>query len=292
MSFSIVTDTSANLQSKHIKDNDITIIPFSYYMDGVEAVCLEAEEFDSAGFYQKMRDNVRVTTSQINPQRYIEHMEPLLKEGKDILFVGMSSGISGAYSSSVIAVTQLREEYPDRKIYTVDSLGASLGEGLVVFKAIECRAKGMTIEETSEFLLKFRHNICQIFTVDDLKYLQMGGRISNATAFTGNLLNIKPLLKGNENGQIVTFGKTRGRKRTIDAILKKYEELSAHHDGMLVGISHADCADDAGYVADMVNKINPPKEIIIVEHEPATGSYLGPGALALFFEGTEGSRLK
>lgn len=292
MSFSIITDTSANLQSNHIKDNDITIIPFSYYMDGAEAICLEAEGFDSANFYQQMRNNVRVTTSQINPQRYLEHMEPLLKEGKDILFVGMSSGISGAYSSSLIAATQLREEYPDRKIYTIDSLGASLGEGLVVFKAIECRAKGMTIEETYEYLNKFRHNICQIFTVDDLKYLQMGGRISNATAFTANLLNIKPLLKGNENGQIVTFGKTRGRKRTIEAILKKYEELSAHHDDMVVGISNADCIEDAKYLADMVNKINPPKEIIIVDHEPVTGSYLGPGALALFFEGTEGSRLK
>jgi len=292
MSFSIVTDTSANLQSNHIKDNDITIIPFSYYMDGVEAVCLEAEGFDSANFYQQMRNNVRVTTSQINPQRYLEYIEPLLKEGKDILFVGMSSGISGSYASSVIAATQLREQYPDRKICTVDSLGASLGEGLVVFKAIECRAKGMTIEDTADYLNKFRHNICQIFTVDDLKYLQIGGRISNATAFTGNLLNIKPLLKGNENGQIVTFGKTRGRKRTIEAILKKYEELSAHNDDMLVGISNADSIEDAKYVAEMVNKINPPKEIIIVDHEPVTGSYLGPGALALFFEGTEGSRLK
>ncbi len=292
MSFSIVTDTSANLQSNHIKDNDITIIPFSYYMDGVEAVCLEAECFDSKNFYQQMRNNVRVTTSQINPQRYLEHMEPLVKEGKDILFVGMSSGISGAYASSLIAATQLREEYPDRKIYTIDTLGASLGEGLVVFKAIKCRDKGMTIEETADYLDKFRHNICQIFTVDDLKYLQIGGRISNVTAFTGNLLNIKPLLKGNENGQIVTFGKTRGRKRTIEAILKKYEELSAHHDDMLVGISNADCMEDAKYLADMVNKINPPKEILIVDHEPVTGSYLGPGALALFFEGTEGSRLK
>lgn len=292
MHFSIVTDTSANLQSNHIKDNDITVIPFSYYMDGVEAVCLEAEGFDSKNFYQQMRNNVRVTTSQINPQRYLEHMEPLVKEGKDILFVGMSSGISGAYASSLIAAEQLREEYPERKIYTVDTLGASLGEGLVVFKAIECRAKGMTIEETTDYLNKFRHNICQIFTVDDLKYLQMGGRISNVTAFTGNLLNIKPLLKGNENGQIVTCGKTRGRKRIIETILKKYEELSAHHDNMLVGISNADCMEDAKYLAEMVNKINPPKEIIIVDHEPATGSYLGPGALALYFEGTEGSRLK
>lgn len=292
MSFSIVTDTSANLQSKHIKDNDITVVPFSYYMDGAEAVCLEAEGFDSKNFYQQMRNNVRVTTSQINPQRYLEHIEPLVKEGKDILFVGMSSGISGAYASSLIAATQLREEYPDRKIYTVDTLGASLGEGLVVFKAIECRAKGMSIEETADYLNRFRHNICQIFTVDDLKYLQIGGRISNVTAFTGNLLNIKPLLKGNENGQIVTCGKTRGRKRTIEAILKKYEELSAHHDDMRVGISNADCIEDAEYLADMVNKINPPKEIVIVDHEPVTGSYLGPGALALYFEGKEGSRLK
>lgn len=292
MSFSIVTDTSANLQSDHIKDNDITIVPFSYYMDGVEAVCLEAEGFDSKNFYEQMRNNVRVTTSQINPQRYLEYMEPLVKEGKDILFVGMSSGISGAYASSLIAATQLRDEYPDRKIYTVDTLAASLGEGLVVFKAIECRAKGMTIEETADYLDKFRHNICQIFTVDDLKYLQIGGRISNVTAFTANLLNIKPLLKGNENGQIVTCGKTRGRKRIIETILKKYEELSTRHDNMVVGISNADCIDDAKYLADMVNKINPPKEIIIVDHEPVTGSYLGPGALALFFEGTEGSRLK
>lgn len=292
MSFAIVTDTSANLQSYHIQEHDITVIPFSYYMDGKEAVCMEAEGFDSAGFYQQMRNNVRVTTSQINPQRYLDNITPLLQEGKDILFVGMSSGISGAYASSEIAAAQLREEYPDRKIYTVDSLGASLGEGLVVFKAIQCRADGMSIEETYRFLMTFRHNICQIFTVDDLKYLQIGGRISNVTAITGNLLNIKPLLKGNENGQIVSFGKVRGRKKTIDSILNKYEELSAAHDDLVVGISHADCPEDAKKLAEAVKAINAPREIVIVEHEPVTGSYLGPGALALYFEGKEGSRLK
>ncbi|MBQ4282445.1 MAG: DegV family protein, partial [Lachnospira sp.] len=269
----------------------IKIIPFSYFIGDEEFTCLDTESFDGVDYYNRMLNGVRVTTSQINPQRYIDHFEPILKDGSDILFIGMSSGISGSYESAGIAANQLLEDYPDRKIILIDSLGASLGEGLLAVWAYELKEQGKSIEETAEKVSKIRDNMYQVFTVDDLKYLQRGGRISNATAIAGTVLNIKPLLKGNEHGKIVSFAKFRGRKRAIEALAKKYEELAIDQSDLIVGISHANCADDANTLKELLMKIQPPKEVVIVQHEPVTGSYLGPGALALFFQGKDGARL-
>ena len=291
MSFTIFTDTSGNIDSALAKKYDIKIIPFSYFIGDEEFTCLDTESFDGVDYYNRMLNGVRVTTSQINPQRYIDHFEPILKDGSDILFIGMSSGISGSYESAGIAANQLLEDYPDRKIILIDSLGASLGEGLLAVWAYELKEQGKSIEETAEKVSKIRDNMYQVFTVDDLKYLQRGGRISNATAIAGTVLNIKPLLKGNEHGKIVSFAKFRGRKRAIEALAKKYEELAIDQSDLIVGISHANCADDANTLKELLMKIQPPKEVVIVQHEPVTGSYLGPGALALFFQGKDGARL-
>lgn len=292
MSFVIMTDTSANLPTPEMKKHGVAVIPLSYYVDGKECNCLDTEAFASAEYYESMKEGVKISTSQINPQKYIDAMEPVLEEGEDILFVGMSSGISGSYNSSEIAKEQLLADFPNRKIRTVDSLAASLGEGLLVCKAIECREQGMTIDETADLLMSERHRVCQIFTVDDLMHLRRGGRLSNASAIIGTLLNVKPLLKGNENGQIVTFGKVRGRKGVIEHMVQCYEQLVKEPENQVVGISHANCKEDAERLAELLKRKFPPKDILIVEHEPVTGSYLGPGALALYFCGDESARTK
>lgn len=291
MSFAIFTDTSANLPTPETVRLGISVVPLSYSVDGVEHECLDTEAFQAADYYESMKGSTVIKTSQVNPQKYMDYMESALQEGKDILFVGMSSGISGSFGSAKIAREQLLEDYPERSIRLVDSLGASLGEGLLVLKASACRESGMSLNETADYLEEAKANLYQLFTVDNLMHLRKGGRLSNAAAIVGSLLNIKPLLKGNENGQIVSFEKVRGRKAVIHEIAKHYNQLVVKAEEQIVGISHCYCLEDAEKLADLIRQTNPPKEIIIVEHEPVTGSYLGPGALALYFGGDKEVRL-
>lgn len=286
MDYTIITDTSANLPSAYVSSNSIGVIPFSFYINKKEYTCLDSDGFNAAEYYTLMTENIRITTSQITPYQYIAFFKPFLEAEKDILFVGMSSGISGSFASAEIAAKQLREDYPERNIRLVDSLGASLGEGLLVMKAVECREAGMTIDETANEILRIRHQIYQVFTVDDLKYLHRGGRLSNPTAIVGSILNIKPILIGNRSGKIVSIGKVRGRKRTIQALASKYNDLVVSPETQTVGISHANCREDAETLVNLISSVKPPKKIVIVDHEPATGSYLGPGALALYFQGS------
>ncbi len=288
--FAILTDSASNLTAKQLRDNDITAIPFPYFLKGKEYGCKLLETFDDMAFYAALRNGEKVTTSQINPQRYTDFMRPLLESGKDILFIGLSSGVSGAFSSAVIAKEQLAEEFPQRKIELVDSLGASLGEGLMVLKAAECRDEGKTLKETAEEIRIHIEKMYQVFTVDDLMFLKRTGRLSNLSAAVGTVLGIKPMLKGNEEGKIVAFGKIRGRAKVISALAEKYDALVKEHEKQMVGISYCDCKEDAEALAELVNNTKPPKKLIIIKHEPATGSHLGPGGLALYFEGEKGVR--
>ncbi len=290
MSFTIMTDTSANLPSAFLRKHKIEAVPFSYYIDDKEYTCTDTEAFDGSKYYDGIRNGVNVTTSQINPQKYIEYMKPVLDKGEDILFINMSSGISGAYNSAKLAVSELKESYPDRKIRLIDTLGASLGEGMLVLRAVRYRSSGMSIDDTAEKLLSLRRRICQVFMVDDLMHLRKSGRISGAVAILGSMLQIKPLLKGNEKGQIVNFGKARGRKKAIEALAQKYETLVENAKQQIVCIAHTDCENDAHYLEKLLRRNKPPKEIMTVCYEPVTGSHVGPGALALFFEGGENVR--
>ena len=287
MSYAIVTDTSANLPSAMAREREIGVIPFSYYIEGVEHLCLDTDAFDGADYYGALRRRVKINTSQITPQRYVEHLEPILKEGRDVLYIGMSSGISGSYQSAVIAAEQLREAFPDRKIRTVDTLGASLGEGLVVLKAAEWRDAGMTIDETEDAAKQMSRRMYQVFLVDDLFQLKQLGRLSNAASIVGTVLQIKPLLKGNELGQIVCIGKERGRRRAIRALADHYKALVKDPGGQLVGIAHADCAEDAEFLNGLLREAARPKSVLNVLYEPVTGSHVGAGTLALFFLGDE-----
>lgn len=290
MSFVIMTDTSANIPTRRAAENDLTVIPFSYYINGREHTCLDTDLFNGDDYYDMIRKGVKASTSQVPPQRYIDHFEPALKEGKDIVYVSMSSGISGSCGAAGIAAGQLAEEYPERRIKVIDTLAASLGEGLVALKACEYRARGLSFEETVEKLMSMARRMFQVFTVDDLMHLRRGGRLSNLSAIVGTVLNIKPLLKGNSEGKIVAFAKVRGRKHSIRALAERYDRLVDRPEEQTIGIAQAGCRDDAEQLSELLMKNRPPKEILNVEYEPVTGSHVGPGALALFFLGKDGVR--
>ena len=281
--FRIVTDTSSNLPTAYLQAENITVIPFTFHTESGEQSCMDTASFDAKAFYTAMRNGEKVTTSQIPPQRFVDNIRPMLENGEDVLFVSMSSGISGSYASSKIAANQLAEEFPERKILTVDTYSASLAEGIVVMRTVECRKEGLSIDETYQILRALRHRIAQIFTVGDLRYLKRTGRLSNLEAAVGTVLQIKPLLKGDPQGKIVCFAKVRGRQRAIEEMAKRYEELVVSPETQTVCISHADCEADAQILASMLRRSKAPKDILIVDYEPVTGSHVGPGALALFF---------
>lgn len=282
--FTIATDTSANLPTAYLQAEQIAVIPFTFHTERGEQICMDLGTFDAKEFYARMRKGEKVTTSQIPPQRFLDALTPILARGEDVLFVSMSSGVSGSYASGMMAAQQLREEFPDRKILFVDTYAASLGEGLLVMRAADCRREGKSIDETYALLRALRHRMGQIFTVGDLRYLRKTGRLSNLEAAVGTVLQIKPLLKGDPEGKIVCFAKLRGRQRAIEAIAQRYEALIVDADQQTVGIAHADCEPDAQILAAMLRRSShPPKDILMVDYEPVTGSHVGPGALALFF---------
>ena len=281
-----MTDTSANLPTSWLKENSIAAVPFSYCIDGREYRCLDTALFDGHRFYSSIREGTKVTTSLISPSEYTEYFRPVVERGEDLLFISMSSGISGSFQAARIAAINLCEEFPERSIMLVDSIGASLGEGFLAVKAEELRKKGKSIEETAAEIEKMKVSMCQVFTVDDLMYLRSTGRLSNAKAVIGSVLNIKPLLKGDEEGRIVSFAKARGRQRSIEAVAANYDRFVADASEQTIGIAHADCMEDVEYLCELLRKNNPPKDILIVDYEPVTGAHVGPGALALFFFGS------
>ena len=293
MAFTIVTDTSSNLPTPFLEEHSVRVLPLMYTVNGEELCCLDTEEFNDGegeAYYASIKEGTRVMTTQVTPQRYIEFLEPLLKKGEDLLFVGMSSGISNSYNSSEIAADELRALYPERRIRTVDTLAASLGEGIAVVHAIEFRDAGLSLDETADRLLSMRQSLYQVVLLDDLMHLHRGGRVSAPKALIGTVLGIRPILKGDEGGHLVVCGKTRGRKRGLAVLAEKYAQLADREKDQLVGIAYTDCPEDAYELRDTLEAIWAPREIMVVRYEPVTGSYVGPGTVALFFEGRDGVR--
>lgn len=290
MSFQIITDTASNITTKAAEHYGIKVVPLTFIMDDKEFQLVDSDNFDYDSYYASLQEGKKVNTSQVTPQQYIETFEPVLKEGKDILFVALSSGVSGTYNSAKFAAEELMEEYPERMIKVVDSLGASLGEGLLAVEASECRDKGMNVEETAEYLDFEKYKMAQIFAVDDLKHLKRTGRISGVVATVGSMLNIKPILKGDTEGKIVSECNARGRKQAIKALAEKYKELVDKPEEQMIGISYGGQREDAVHLANLITKIAEPKKIWLVPHEPATGSHVGPGMLAVYFKGKDDVR--
>ncbi len=300
--YAIVTDTSSNLPLSSLggaadpftdpKSDGIFVIPFIFSDGTSEETCTDIDAFDGPGFYDKMRSGVRYFTSQVTPHSYYEFFKPLMEAGRDVLFVGMSSGISGSFDSAKTAAEMLREEFPERQIELIDTRGASLGEGLVALKAQVLRKIGTVLSDAAKLLNNMSDRMCQIFTVDNLVYLKRTGRLSNLAATVGMVLHIKPLLKGDETGHIVCCGKVRGRKKAIEAMAENFAKWTKGKIPSMIGIAQADCMDDANYLISLLKKISDKMEIMLVCYEPVTGSHVGPGALALFFEGDTAFRLE
>ena len=286
MSFAISTDTSANLPTAELQWHQLYLLPFSYIVDDVEHQCLDLTAFDGDAYYEMLR-HTPASTSMISMDQYRRLWEPLLQEGQDVLHVGMSSGISGAYQSAVMAARELREEYPQRRLVVFDTRAASLGEGIQVLHAATCREAGYTLDETVRELAELRPRIRQIFTVDDLMHLRRGGRVSGVAAAVGTALRIKPLLKGDEAGRIVVFGKVQGRKRSVRALADNFAANAELLGRWPIGIAHAGCRDEALALAAMLKESDPKARIILVDYEPVTGSHVGPGALAMFYVAKE-----
>jgi DegV family protein with EDD domain len=290
MSFVVLTDTSGNLLNKEIRDYGLHVIPFSYFYDGEEHTCLDTDSFDAEDFYGRIKRGLHVTTSQISPQQYMEFFRPYVREGQDVIYVAMSSGISGSCSSARIGAEMLREEYPERTVAVIDTRGAALGEGIIALLAAELRDRGVDTAEAVEILEGHVERMFNVFTVDDLMHLRRGGRLSNLSAIVGTVLNIKPLLKGNEEGKIVAFGKLRGRRKSVEALAAMYDKLAVEPEKQIVGVVHAACREDADYLIELLERNRPPRQILLADYEPVTGCHVGPGALALFFESEEGVR--
>ena len=286
-SYVIITDGFSNLPGHLLTSLDIRILPCTYFVDGKPVYYNgDIETFDSHVYYEGIREGKVITTALVNSESFLTHFRPCFEQGHDVLYIGLSSGVSGTYQAAVMAAQELIEEFPECKIRTVDSLGAGLGVGLLACRASDLRAEGKSLDEAADILDQEKLCLCEFFTVGSLEYLKRSGRVSAATAAIGSVLNIKPLLYGNYEGHIVSCAKPRGRKKAIEAILEKYRKMSVEPENRRVFISHGDCPEEAQYLADQVCAIAMPKELVICPHEPFTGCHVGPGMLALFFMGS------
>lgn len=244
-------------------------------------------ELDAKSFYDKMRSGRTAKTSAINIETFKAGFEEALKEGKDVLYLCFSGGLSGTYNASRIAAEELSEVYTDRKIITVDTLCCSAGCGMLLYLTVEEKNKGATIEEAAEFAENTKLSICHWFTVDDLAYLKRGGRISPTVALAGSILGIKPVLHMDNEGHLVNKFKVRGRKAALNAIVDKIGELAVDPTMGPVFICHGDCMNDVEYIKKSIYDKYGIKVGIIADIGPVVGSHSGPGTIAVFFVGKE-----
>ncbi len=280
--FAIFTDLGANLPQDLVERWALDIIPIRCTVDG--KVLDVSEGFDGPAFYAAMRAGAKTSTSMPAPAVFLDAFRTVLERGEDILYVGMSSGISGTVGLARTVARDLVEEYPERKIEIIDSRAASLGEGMPVLYAAELREQGAGFAETVEKTLDKCDHMFQIFTVEDLQYLRRGGRLHTAVAVVGNMLSVKPVLFGDNEGHIVLKNMVVGRRRSLDSLAARYKEYCADMTGP-VGLAHCDSPADTDLVIGKLREAGCTGEILNVCYEPVTGSHVGPGTVALFFYG-------
>ena len=284
--FRVFTDSGSNLPAELLKKYQIGLVPLRYTMDGEDFVCFDRATgaFEGHTYYERMRQGADVKTSMVSVGAFADAFRPVLAAGEDVLYVGMSSGISGTYTAACLAAEELRPEFPGRRIVTVDTHCASLAEGIPALRAAELRAEGASFEKAAETAQAMSDTMCQYFTVADLRYLQKGGRISALSAKIGSVLGIKPILWGNELGQIICINKVRGERKAYDALADAYDRLCADRTAR-IGIAHADNPEGLEALVSRLRAKGLTGEILSVCYEPVTGSHVGPGAVALFFNG-------
>lgn len=284
--YDIITDSAANLPEDIINRYGICILSLSFFVGDEEFYGYEEGKVtDLKQFYTMMREKKEIRTSLVNVEKAKQQCQKRLDQGRDILYIGFSSGLSGTFQSVSIALKELQEEYPQRKIFFVDSLAAALGEGLLVWYAITQREAGKAIEEVYQWLLDNRLHLCHWFTVDDLFFLKRGGRVSATAAVLGTALNIKPVMHVDDEGHLMLVEKARGRKKALDALVAHFEASVEKPEGQEIYISHGDCLEDAMYVADKVKEKYPVGNVLVRMLDPVIGAHSGPGTVALFFLG-------
>ena len=286
--FVILTDSCCDMTAQMAADLELEVLPLSLNMgDQVYHNYLDGREIGFQDFYVQLRAGALATTSAINVGVFDEAMRKILDSGRDVLYLAFSSALSTTYQSAVIAADDLREAYPDRKIYVVDSLSASLGQGLLVYLCVQEKRKGRTVDEVHAFAEETKGKVCHWFTVDDLNHLKRGGRVSTAAALFGTMLGIKPVLHVDDAGHLIPVAKIRGRRQSLDSLVAHMEQTVINPEEQVIFISHGDCEKDAQYVADQIRARWNVKEIVLNEIGPVIGTHSGPGTVALFFLGSK-----
>lgn len=286
--FKILTDSCGDLSPALITQLELDVFPMFFRLGNKDYQNYpDDRELSNRVFYDNLRDGQVATTVAVNPAQWSELARPHLTEGKDILILAFSSGLSTTYQSACLAAEELREEFPDRKIEVVDSLCASMGEGLFCYHVARKRQSGATLEETRDYALSIRLQLCHWFTVDDLYFLKRGGRVSSTAALVGTMLQIKPVLHVDDEGHLIPVAKVRGRKAALNQLVKEMEATATDPANQTVFISHGDCLEDAQYVKNLIQEKMGTRNIILNPIGPVIGAHSGPGTVALFFLGTK-----
>lgn len=283
----IVTESTCDLPINIVDELDIKVIPMIFELEGKSYThYYDAREFAPHQFYESLRRGEKSTTSLVNTEVFIEFFEPILKEGKDILYISFSSGLSGTYNASLIAIEELLETYNDAKILAVDTKAASVGEGLMAYTAAMKKREGYTIDNLYDWLTQNVLKLCLWFTVDDLNHLKRGGRVSALSATLGTALNIKPILHVDNEGHLIPMSKVRGRKKSLIELKDHIVETCTNPEEQVIFIGHGDTLEDAEFLAQIIREQLPVKDIYISPIGPVIGTHSGPGTIALFFFGT------
>ena len=286
MSFAVFVDGSANLPRQML--DGIQLLPCGYTVDGVpQTYWGDVDRFEGHSYYEGLKKGAVVRTSLLNTHLFLSRFGPILAQGTDIIYISMSSGISGTYNAARIAAEELMELYEGRFVHIVDSLGCGFGNGLLAVRAARLSREGVSAREAAAILDAEVPHTCQYFTVDDLNFLKNTGRVSGMTAKIATVLNIKHILFGDSTGHIISCAKVRGRRKSIEALVEKYKEKRMITDDQTICISHGDCLEAAEYLAQLVRAVTPDVPITICMHEPFSGAHVGPGMLGLFFRGNE-----
>ncbi|WP_251449222.1 DegV family protein [Vermiculatibacterium agrestimuris] len=282
----IVTDSSADLTQELVEELELSVLPLSFTIRGTTLEDHpDKRNMSSKEFYQLLRDGEMSTTSAVNMQQYIDLLEPVLTEGKDVLILSFTSGLSNTCQASMMAASELREKFPERKIEVVDTLCASAGQGLLVWCAGKKRLAGESLEAVRDWCEENKMKVCHWVTVNDLMHLKRGGRISATTALAGTLLQIKPIIHVDDAGKLDTVDKARGRKAALDYLVKKVQDTAIDPQEQTVFLSHSDCQEDIEYVAAQLREKVGVKDVKICDIGPVIGSHTGPGCAVVFFFG-------
>ncbi len=281
--YHILTDSCCDFAAPQYPEFGLSYVPLSLEFRGT--VGEDRNDDSLKEMYNGMRAGEAAHTSAVNPTRWAEAMLPALERGQDVLVLAFSSGLSTTYQSAVIAADELAEKFPERKIRVVDTLSASMGQGLLVWYACQKRDQGLPLEELAAWVEENRFHLCHWFTVDDLMYLKRGGRVSAATALVGTMLQIKPVLHMDDEGHLIKVGTARGRKASIQALAQKAKALGEGFDNSTMFISHGDCLADAQYLEQLLRQECGVRQVITNYVGAVIGSHSGPGTLALFFLG-------